>query len=156
MPGYGILPQNEGGGLLPWAWAERRLTDAHNYWVATTGPGGAPHLAAVWGVWETGGFHFSTGGDSRKARNLKGEPRCAVAPESGAESVVVEGTAHRVLDRAWLDELLARYESKYGSGFPDPEANPVYRVEPRLVIGVIESGDDFIGRATRWRFPATP
>jgi hypothetical protein len=30
MPGYGILPATEGGGLIPWAEAERRLTLAHD------------------------------------------------------------------------------------------------------------------------------
>ena len=27
MPGYGILPANEGSGLIPWAEAERRLAN---------------------------------------------------------------------------------------------------------------------------------
>jgi len=152
MPGYGILPAESGGGLLPWSWAAQRLEDAHNYWVATTGPGGAPHLAAVWGLWDGGAFHFSTSGGSRKARNLAADPRCVVTPENAAESVVVEGVAHRVVDAGRLDELLARYERKYGSGFPDPNANPVFRVEPHVVFGIIEHGEDFVGRATRWRF----
>jgi len=25
MPGYGLLPPDEGTGLLPWSWAEERL-----------------------------------------------------------------------------------------------------------------------------------
>jgi nitroimidazol reductase NimA-like FMN-containing flavoprotein (pyridoxamine 5'-phosphate oxidase superfamily) len=91
MPDYGISPATD--GLLPWAWAVERLERAHNYWVATTGPDGAPHLAAVWGLWRDGAFAFSTGGSSRKARNLAADPRCAVTPEHAGESVVVEGTA---------------------------------------------------------------
>ncbi|HZM74348.1 MAG TPA: pyridoxamine 5'-phosphate oxidase family protein [Candidatus Limnocylindrales bacterium] len=153
MPGYGILPAGAGGGLLPWSWAVQRLENAHNYWVATTGRGGAPHLAAVWGLWDSGAFHFSTGGESRKARNLTADPRCVVTPENAGEAVVVEGVAHRVVDSARLDELQALYQSKYGSGFPDPEGNPVFRVEPHAVFGMIEQGEDFVGRATRWRFP---
>jgi hypothetical protein len=35
MPGYGILPPDEGSGLIPWAEACRRLTVAHDYWLAT-------------------------------------------------------------------------------------------------------------------------
>lgn len=153
MPGYGIEPAGSGGGLLPWSWAVQRLEDAHNYWVATTGPGGEPHLAAVWGLWDSGAFHFSTGGRSRKARNLAANPQCVVTPDNSVESVVVEGVAARVVDAGRLEELLARYESKYGSGFPDPQSNPVFRVEPRVVFGIIERGEEFTGRATRWRFP---
>lgn len=156
MPGYGILPAGRGGGLLPWQWAAQRLEDAHNYWVATTCPGGAPHLAAVWGLWEPDGFHFSTGGGSRKARNLAADPRCVVTPENAGESVVVEGVAYRVSDSGRLEKLQALYQNKYGSGFPDPEGNPVFRVEPHVVFGIIEAGEDFVGRATRWSFPATP
>ncbi len=35
MPGYGIRGPGEGSGLLPWAWAEQRLTAARNYWVTS-------------------------------------------------------------------------------------------------------------------------
>ena len=38
MPGYGVQPATEGTGLLPWSWAEERLTAAHEYWVATGSP----------------------------------------------------------------------------------------------------------------------
>jgi Pyridoxamine 5'-phosphate oxidase len=158
MPGYGILPPDSGGGLLPWSWAVQRLEEAHNYWVATTGPGGAPHLAAVWGLWHAGAFHFSTAGGSRKARNLAADPRCVVTPENAAQSVVVEGTAGRVMEADRLKQLYTLYERKYASGFPDPDGNPVFRVEPRVVFGIIEQAEDFAGRATRWTFPraATP
>lgn len=156
MPGYGIKPAGSGGGLLPWSWAAQRLQEAHNYWVATTTPGGAPHLAAVWGVWVSGAFHFSTGGGSRKARNLAADPRCVVTPENAGEPVVVEGVAHRLTDSGLLDEVLDSARRKYGTGFPDPESNPVFRVEPHVVFGIIEHGEDFVGRATRWTFPAIP
>ena len=72
MPGYGISPGPN--GLLPWSWAQARLRDARNYWVASTGPDGAPHLAAVWAVWFDGAVVFSTGGRSRKARCFMPKP----------------------------------------------------------------------------------
>jgi hypothetical protein len=111
MPGYGILPADAGGGLLPWDWAVERLQRAHNYWVATTRPDGAPHLAAVWGVWFDGAVCFSTGGRSRKARNLAAEPRCVVTPESAGESVVLEGhrrAGHRPRTDRAADRRLPR------------------------------------------------
>ena len=85
MPGYGILDANGGRGLLPWAWAVERLTRARNYWIATTCPDGLPHCVPVWGVWldDDNAFYFSSGTQSRKARNLAANPNCVVCPEDG-------------------------------------------------------------------------
>ena len=153
LPGYGIAPADAGGGLLPWSWAVERLERSRRYWVATRRPDGSPHLAAVWGVWLDDAFVFSTGGSSRKARNLAADNRCVVAPEYGEESVVVEGTVDRVVDDGRLAAIGRVYARKYGTGFPDPDGNPVFAVRPSVVFGVIESDPDFSGRATRWRFP---
>jgi hypothetical protein len=152
MPGYGIMPAVGGDGLLPWSWAVQRLERSHNYWVATGRPDGSSHLAAVWGVWVEGAFRFSTGGRSRKARNLTADPRCVVTPEHAEESVVVEGVAERVTDDAELSRLMAAYRAKYGSGFPDPVQNPVFAVRPRVVFGIIEREAEFSASATRWVF----
>ncbi|MBW8766979.1 MAG: hypothetical protein JF630_12380, partial [Geodermatophilales bacterium] len=51
MPGYGILPADEGSGLIPWAEVERRLAIAHDYWLATVALDGRPHVMPLWGVW---------------------------------------------------------------------------------------------------------
>jgi hypothetical protein len=56
---------------MPWTWAEERLGESHNYWIATSRPDGRPHLMVIWGLWLDGVFYFSTGGQSRKARNLE-------------------------------------------------------------------------------------
>lgn len=152
MPGYGIVPAGAGGGLLPWSWAAERLERAHHYWVATTRPDGRPHLAAVWGVWDGEAFCFSTGGRSRKARNLAAQARCVVTPEYAGEAVVLEGIAERVTDPGRLAEIRSTYLRKYGTGFPDPDENPIFAVRPTVVFGIIEQEPDFTGRATRWRF----
>ena len=158
MPGYGLSPAEDGDGLLPWTWAIERLERAHSYWVATSRPNGPPHLAAVWGLWRDGAFHFSTGGRSRKARNLAAEPRCVVTPDHAEESVVVEGVASPTTDPATLSTLLAAYRHKYGTGFPDPAQNPVFTVRPHVVFGIIEREGLFTTTATRWSFtrPGTP
>jgi hypothetical protein len=48
MPGYGIVGPTQGSGLLPWSWAEERLTASRNYWVASSWPDGRPHAMPVW------------------------------------------------------------------------------------------------------------
>ena len=69
MPGYGLPAENAGPALLPWKWAESRITKSHNYWIATTRQDGTPHVMPVWGIWVDSVFYFSTGRESRKARN---------------------------------------------------------------------------------------
>lgn len=153
MPGYDLLPADEGRGLLPWAWAEARLTDAHHYWVATTRPDGAPHLMPVWGVWLGGAFSFSTGRDSRKARNVALEARCTVSTERADEAVVLEGVAEEITDPAALAVVRAAYVAKYGWRL-DGSEGPLFAVRPRVAFGLIEHADAFAGSATRWRFAA--
>jgi PPOX class probable F420-dependent enzyme len=148
MSGYGIAASAE--GQLSWDWARARLAGARHYWLATTGPDGSPHLAAVWAVWFDGQLCFSTGGRSRKARNLDDDPRCTLAVEPAEESLVVRGTARR-MDADELPGLLAAYRAKYGDEPPDPAGNPVFAVRPEHAIGLVETDGRFTTSATRWR-----
>jgi PPOX class probable F420-dependent enzyme len=147
FPGYGISSAPD--GLLPWDWAVARLTDSHNYWLATTNADGSPHLAAVWAVWFDGQLCFSTGARSRKGRNLVADPRCALSPESAVEAVVVRGVARPVTDPDERARLSQVYADKYGDGVPPGE--PVYAVAPQTAIGLIERDGLFTRSATRWR-----
>ncbi|HCT77358.1 MAG TPA: hypothetical protein DGT23_12355 [Micromonosporaceae bacterium] len=134
MPGYGIeAGQN---GLLPWEWAKERLEKAHN-------SKGTPHLAVVWGVWVEDCFYFSTGRESQKAKHLAARKECSVAPEGGAESIVVRGAAEPAKQPKAATKA---YKAKYGSGFPDP----LWQVKPRKVIAVVEA--QFTTAATKWTF----
>src|SRR5687768_2477778 len=109
MPGYGLAAPDDGDGLLPWSWAEERLTEARNYWVSTADEHGRPHAMPVWAVWIAGALYFSTGRRTRKTRNLTRRPECVVAPESGAEAVVLEGEAEELTDRATRVVIAAAY-----------------------------------------------
>ena len=150
MPGYGVLPADEGEGLLPFEWAEERLRDARNYWVGTVGPDGRPHLMAVWGVWMEHQFVFSTGRKSRKARNLASEPRCVIAPEGAAEEIVVHGRAREI---PFNDRFVDAYRAKYDFDVSTFADEPVFAVTPETVIGLIEAEERFASTATRWSFP---
>jgi nitroimidazol reductase NimA-like FMN-containing flavoprotein (pyridoxamine 5'-phosphate oxidase superfamily) len=50
----------------------------------------------VWGVWVVNAFYFSTGAESRKAKNLASNPECVVCPENAEEAVIMEGTARKL------------------------------------------------------------
>ena len=150
MPGYGISNANEGEGLLPWEWAAERLSVSHNYLVATTRPDGRPHVMPVWGLWLDDAFYFSTGRQSRKARNLSANSRCVVSTDRLDEAVILEGVAEEIADRASLKPFYEAYKEKYDwdlveMGF---DKEPVYVVRPRVIFGVRER--DFTNSATRW------
>lgn len=88
---YGLQPASGGKGLLPWSWAEERLTAARNYWICSAGDDGRPHAMPVWGLWLEGGLLFGTARTSRKGRNLRRNPAVVVHLESGDEVVILEG-----------------------------------------------------------------
>lgn len=154
MPGYGVLPADQGGGLLPWSWAEEQLSRSRNYWLATVGPDGQPHALPVWGTWLRGALWFSCGGRSRKRRNLAHQMRCAVTTQDPEQPVMVQGTAEIIRDvdqiRAFLDASNAKYEQHFELDFLDPDVNATVRVRPQVVIALREA--DFVGSPTRWTF----
>jgi Pyridoxamine 5'-phosphate oxidase len=155
MPGYG-LPKGR-KGLLPWKWANERLNKSHNYWIASTRPDGAPHVMVVWGLWLDGALLFSTGRESRKARNLTENPKCVICNELADEAVVVEGIARRVHEPSRLRNFLSLYERKYKWDMSAFEPGilsfkePVFEVRPGVVFGLCEKKT--LNSATRWKFP---
>jgi PPOX class probable F420-dependent enzyme len=151
MPGYGISTARK--GLLPWSWAVERLAANRNYFVATTRPDGAPHVAPVWGVWLDNQLLFSTSGTSRKARNITADPRCVITTERADEVVIVEGVAETAKDGPLLKRFVAAYKEKYDWDMETgTESGPIYAVRPSKVFGFIEHSDQFPTTATRWTF----
>ena len=152
-PGYGFPEGTK--GLLPWSWAEQRLKKSHNYWITTVKPDGSPHMMVVWGLWQDGRLLFSTGSQSRKARNLKAKPNCVVATEKAHEAVIVEGVAE-MADIPARRKFLAQYTRKYHwdmSAMKDDILSmkePVYAVRPRVVFALWERY--FQTKSTRWKF----
>jgi hypothetical protein len=146
MPGY--LDPGEEVSLLPWSWADGRLRDAHNYWMATHTPEGGPHLAPVWAVWDGHRLFVATGTRSKKARNLGFDPRCTLATENAEEAVMIEGLAEPISD-VDAEKYLVLYEAKYGAR---PPAGDGWLVTPRTAFGFIEHAEDFSRTATRWRW----
>jgi len=163
MPGYG-LPEGS-KGLLPWSWAEQRLKESHNYWITTVKPSGSPgnalphnvspHTMVVWGLWQDGRFLFSTGSQSRKARNLAQNANCVLCTEHAHEAVIIEGTAE-IADVAARRKFLPRYERKYSFDMSKMKTDilsmkePVFAVRPRVAFALWEK--HFMEKSTRWKF----
>jgi hypothetical protein len=154
-------PRMFGGHLeptrLPWTWAERRLVEARNYWIATVRPDGGPHTRPVWGVWLDGAFWFSTG--SLADTNLRHRADVTLHLESGSEVVILEAIAQQITDTHMVRPVVEAYNSKYAWDVdPDNPPGPFWRVAPVVAFGWLsdDSGFDrgaaFHGTATRWRF----
>jgi PPOX class probable F420-dependent enzyme len=156
MPGYGVAGPDDGSGLLPWSWAAERLTSARNYWVVSVWPDGRPHSMPVWGMWDDSTLWFTSAVDSRKATNLRADPRCVVTTEDAGDPVIIEGAAKIVTDPASIRRVLDLMNDKYGTdielAFLDPAVNATIAVRPHKVIGMRHG--DFTGSPTRWSFGA--
>jgi PPOX class probable F420-dependent enzyme len=151
MPDYGIQGPDEGTGLLPWSWAEERLTTSRNYWVTSLWPDGRPHSMPVWAAWDGEALWFSSGRRSRKARNLAADPRCVVATENANEPVVIQGTARLEQDRDAIAHAAGLLNAKYGGITVEfLLAHATIRVTPSSAFGIAH--DDFTGSPTRWTF----
>jgi uncharacterized pyridoxamine 5'-phosphate oxidase family protein len=111
IPGYG-LPKSK-KGLLPWRWAEDRLKKSRQFWIATTRPDGQPHVMIVWALWMHGLLYFSTGKESRKARNIAQNSKCTMCTDNAAEGVILEGAVETERDVERIRELIDLYEKKY-------------------------------------------
>jgi Pyridoxamine 5'-phosphate oxidase len=149
-------------GPTPWEDAARVLAEAELYWLTTVRAGGRPHVTPLIGVVEGEVFHFCTGLDEQKARNLEHDARVAVTTGNNTWDrgldVVVEGTAVRVTGREDLERLAGAYEAKYGGDWrfdvgdgvfvQDGHEAAVFRVEPAKVLAFAKEPH----AQTRYRF----
>jgi len=154
MPGYGVLPAENGSGLLPFSWAEEKLRASHNYWLASVWPDGWPHVMPIWGIWMDGAFWFSSAAGSRKVRNLIADSRCTVTIDDANDPVILEGTCEirpgESDCRRFGDAVNAKYDVEYGMDFFDGVKNLCLRVRPVVAFGLLQA--DFTGSPTRWTF----
>ena len=133
----------------PWAEAVGVLERAELYWITTVRADGRPHVVPLVGAVEDETFHFCTGLDEQKARNLEHNDRVVVTTGNNSWArgldVVVEGTAVRITDEEELRRLANAWEAKYGEVWhfdvydgmfrhTDGGGAAVFRVEPSKVM----------------------
>jgi PPOX class probable F420-dependent enzyme len=104
--------------------------------LATVLPDGSPHSVPVWVGAEGDRVAFLTGPGSRKARNLRRDPRVALsmtAPDNPFEPVIIRG---RVIE--WLDgdaawEVIDRISTRYiGQPYSREQERVVALIEPEV------------------------
>jgi len=108
--------------------------------LATLLPDGSPHTVPLWIGTHGDRIVFLTGPDSRKARNLRRDPRVAlsIAPaDNPFTPVAVRGRVVEWLDGDAAWEIIDRLAAKYIGA-------PYSRGEERVVV-VIEPGRQTVG-----------
>ncbi len=155
---------SDGVTATGWAQAQAQLAEAELYWLSTVRADGRPHVTPLLAVWLDDAPYFCTGPTEQKARNLSGNPWCALTTGCNAWNegldLVVEGEAVPVSDEALLRRLAEAYERKYGAdwhfdvrdgAFEGPGGRAlVYQVAPATVFAFGKGSFS----QTRWRFPA--
>jgi pyridoxamine 5'-phosphate oxidase-like protein len=131
--------------------------------LATTRPDGRPHLTGIGAVWVDGKAYFVSGADTRKSRNVAGNPACSISMSLTDMDLVIEGRARRVSDEDTLRTLARRYadggwparveDGAFTYDYSAPSAGPppwfLFEVEPAQVFCVLAAEP---GGATRYRF----
>lgn len=119
----------------------------HTSWLTTTNPDGSSHVRPLGVITVDGVWYFTSGGGTRKSKNLSRDPRCAVSVATHPFDLVVEGTAERVVDPAELQVAADAYAANgwpasvagaaLTAEFSAPSAGPppwdLYRVIPRSI-----------------------
>jgi len=104
-----------------------RVEAAPNIWLATVRPDGRPHLIPIWFVVDDGRWYICAGAESVKAKNIRHNPRVALALEDGNHPLVIEGEARGVTPTvAVIDKFKAKYDWDITS---DPQYSVVFEVE---------------------------
>ena len=104
---------------------DQYLEDGWTLQIASIGPGGFPHLVAMWYVLdEQGRIMFTTFRKSQKVMNLQRNPKMTVMLESGKaynelKGLVIEGEVELLDDPEYTAKVMAMVSAKY-NGIPAP------------------------------------
>lgn len=155
MPdGYGV---EQATAFVSWQAIEEKLRDARHYWLATTRPGGGPHVVPRWGIWLDSAFWYDGSPETVHVRNLSEDPRCVLHLEDGQRATIVEGQSiacDPILGELG-ERLSAEFARKYASDYTPPpdawsdeSAGGMRRIQPKKVMAWNEFPKDL----TRYRF----
>jgi hypothetical protein len=153
-----------GAPLIPWTKIRERLEqgftqvpgsggpDRHTCWLATVHPDGRPHVMPLGVNYMDGALYFSTGANTRKAKNLAHNPECVITIATHDFDIVVEGKATKVTDPALVARISKMYQAEgwpaivsddgmsLTAEYSAPSAGPppyiVYEVAPETVFAL--------------------
>ena len=108
---------------------------------ATVGPGGRPHLAALWYLPAAGRLDCWTYAASQKARNLARDPRATLLTEAGTayqelRGVSLECDAELVRDPAQVLDIGVALAARYGGVSPTPDLRATLARQAAKRVGI--------------------
>jgi nitroimidazol reductase NimA-like FMN-containing flavoprotein (pyridoxamine 5'-phosphate oxidase superfamily) len=141
--------------LMTWTEIAGRLADPQNYWLVTVSPEGLPHTVPVWGAVEDETLYLYSERSTVKARNIEAKAHVAVHLESGADVLIVYGTAVELTDLDAVNHACAAFARKYNKPSQIewlPTTDPgtiVWRLEPSSAQSWVL--EDMDGSQRRWK-----
>ena len=122
------MPSRRGQIVLTPEEQERFLEEGWTLQVASNGPSGFPHLAAMWFVVIDGLVNFTTFGKSQKIMNLRRDPHITAMLEKGRayeelQGLVIQGEAELDDDVQATATVMSLVAKKY-RGMPVPTETP--------------------------------
>ena len=117
--------------------ALQKLESARNVWFSSVRPDGRPHLTPVWFVWHAEKFYVGIDPHSVKSRNIRHNPRVALALEDGTNPVICEGIA-RLVELPLSEPLLRAFFEKYEWDLlKEEQYNQVVEITPQKWLGSV-------------------
>ncbi len=138
--------------FLSWDTLVWRFAAEPTYWLCTAGP--APHAMPVRGVWENNCFQFSTSPQSRKAKNLRTQPKAVVHLADTDAVLALHCLAHEMTTHEELQRFCDEYNPKYRGALTTSDVpQGVFALVPHTAYAWSKgTGPKFRETATRWRF----
>jgi hypothetical protein len=102
--GYAELPWSRPRDLLA-----ASATSNTTFFLGTARPDGRSHAAGVGALWLDGDLYFTSGPQTRKARNLAANPACTISVKLEGTDLILEGQATRITDRQTLEAVARLY-----------------------------------------------
>jgi general stress protein 26 len=130
-----------------WRALEARLGRQKEIWIATVRSDGRPHLAPLWFVWLEDKLWISTGTETQKFANLRGNQSVALALPDPMKVVIIEGEAH-VAAREEVDKLADYFFHKYEWDFRYDESAKWQLIEI-TPLKILVWGDGYDSEGTR-------
>ncbi|HEY6706567.1 MAG TPA: pyridoxamine 5'-phosphate oxidase family protein [Actinomycetota bacterium] len=108
---------------------------------ATVGPGGRPHLAALWYLLAAGRIDCWTYAASQKARNLARDPRATLLTEAGVSyqelrGVSLECDAELVRDPGQVLDIGVALAARYSGATPTPDLRATLARQAAKRVGI--------------------
>ena len=108
---------------------------------ATVGPGGRPHLAALWYLPAAGRLDCWTYAASQKARNLERDPRATLLAEAGTtyqelRGVSMECDAELVRDPGQVLDIGVALAARYGGATPTADLRATLARQAAKRVGI--------------------